>query len=516
MSDTSTVNGTILVVDDDAISCSLLTELLQSAGYHCATANSGRAALQAASTLTPDLILLDVMMREMNGFEVCQHLRATPHLATIPIMLITALDDRESRMRGFEVGADDFLSKPVNLAELRTRVHTITRLNRYQRLLTERARFDRLIELSPDGILIIDLAGTIHLANPAMLHMLGADEAAVIGQSVQTFLAPAYHTNGNEFLDQIRANPDQAPNLIRVDTTFQRLDRSLLPVEINTGQFVWEDQTMLQLIVRDISERQQATREHQRLLRELAERERRLQDLVEKLLASQEEERRRVAYELHDGLAQVASSAYQHLQAFAGHYRPRTPRRRAEIERALALAQQVVQEARQVIAGLRPTVLDDFGLASALRVVVEQMRADGWEVTYAETAPAGRLPPAVETALFRVAQEALTNVRKHAQTIHVAVALHCYAQAIRLEVRDWGCGFVPMDGADGAGASARGEQIGLLSMQERMALLGGTVQIESQPGVGTRIVAVAPLSTAVRPPATESASMVSAEEGADA
>src|SRR5205085_11632407 len=154
--------------------------------------------------------------------------------------------------------------------------------------------------------------------------------------------------------------------------------------------------------------------ERARLYRELAERERRLQDLVGRLLVAQEEERRRVAYEVHDDLAAVAASAHQHLQAFARHHRPRSPQAREAFDRALELAQRTVREARRAVANLRPPTLDDFGLAAALRLQVGELRAEGWQVAYHEALGPARLPPLVETALFRVAQEALTNVRKHA------------------------------------------------------------------------------------------------------
>src|SRR5205085_6223363 len=137
------------------------------------------------------------------------------------------------------------------------------------------------------------------------------------------------------------------------------------------------------------------------------------------LLVAQEEERRRVAYEVHDDLAAVAASAHQHLQAFARHHRPRSPEAREQFDRVLELAQRTVREARRVVANLRPTTLDDFGLAAALRLQVEELRDEGWQVSYQEALGPARLPSLVETALFRVAQEALTNVRKHAHTTQV-------------------------------------------------------------------------------------------------
>ncbi|MDP8924542.1 MAG: GAF domain-containing protein [Chloroflexota bacterium] len=232
--------------------------------------------------------------------------------------------------------------------------------------------------------------------------------------------------------------------------------------------------------------------ENARLYRELADRERRLHELVGRLLQSQEEERRRVAYDVHDGLAQVAAAAHQHLEALASHYRPRSPRARQELDLARELAQRTVREARQIIADLRPTALDDFGLAAALGLEVDALRAQGWQVTYDEALGPERLPPTVEAALFRVAQEALTNVRKHARTTRVHLALRRDGQIVSLEVRDWGRGFEPQAVLTNARPS---ERVGLAGMRERVAWLGGRCSVRSHPGAGTRIVAEVPLQS---------------------
>jgi signal transduction histidine kinase len=230
--------------------------------------------------------------------------------------------------------------------------------------------------------------------------------------------------------------------------------------------------------------------ENARLYRELAEREHRLRDLVGQVLAAQEEERRRVAYEVHDGLAQTAAAAHQLLQAFARRYPPGSDKARENLDRALELVQQTVGEARQVIADLRPTALDDFGLPTAIRQQVQRLAGDGRLIGYEETLGEERLPSAVETALYRVAQESLTNAQKHAPSARVQVTLQRLDGSVRLRVRDWGRGFRPDDVATGDGP---GERVGLSSMRERIALLGGTFEIHSEPGAGTEVVAEIPL-----------------------
>ncbi len=113
---------TLLIVDDDATLREMLRMLLAGAGYRIEMASHGEQALELAAELLPDLILLDVMMPGMDGFEVCRRLRSDPLLAEVPIVLVTALNDRASRLRGIEVGADDFIDKPFDRAELIARV----------------------------------------------------------------------------------------------------------------------------------------------------------------------------------------------------------------------------------------------------------------------------------------------------------------------------------------------------------------------------------------------------------
>ncbi len=130
----------VLIVDDDAMVRETLRTCLGREGYTLEFATNGLDALTQATATLPDLIILDVMMPQMDGFQVCRHLRADPLLAQVPIILLTGLDDHDSRIEGAQAGADDFISKPYDRTELRARVRTITRLNRYRRLLEERER----------------------------------------------------------------------------------------------------------------------------------------------------------------------------------------------------------------------------------------------------------------------------------------------------------------------------------------------------------------------------------------
>ena len=268
-------------------------------------------------------------------------------------------------------------------------------------------------------------------------------------------------------------------------------ERSLGLLEVYGPEALAEKDTVA--ILESLASQAASALENARLYGELAERERRLQELVGKILVAQEEERRRVAYEVHDGLAQVAAAAHQHLQAFAQFHPPASQEGREDLDRVSKLVRRTVGEARQIIADLRPTALDDLGLEAAIRLELEALRAEGWQISYEGNLDDERLPVPMETAFFRVAQEALTNAVKHARTRKVSLTLEHLRgsrEAIRLSVRDYGMGFSPDAPAK---ASGPGERVGLSGMRERVALLGGAFRVASQPGAGTLIVAEIPL-----------------------
>jgi CheY-like chemotaxis protein len=149
----------VLIVDDEPVGRETLEALLLAEGYQLAFAANGPEALAQAAALNPDVILLDVMMPGMDGFEVCRRLRASPAVAEVPVIF-------DARLRGIEAGADDFVIKPYDRAELRLRVRTIIRLNRYRRLHAERLRLAWAIEQADDGYVILEVGDRIASANP--------------------------------------------------------------------------------------------------------------------------------------------------------------------------------------------------------------------------------------------------------------------------------------------------------------------------------------------------------------
>ncbi|OFZ89078.1 MAG: hypothetical protein A2V78_03655 [Betaproteobacteria bacterium RBG_16_64_18] len=201
----------ILVVDDEERNRRLLAAMLEAEGYTALEAADGTQALELARQSPPDLVLLDIMMPGMDGYEVARALKADAATNAIPVVIVTALDDRESRLRGLEAGAEEFVTKPVDRNELRIRVRNLLRLKKFsdhleqlveertakleaeilerKRIEKEQARLTAILEATPDFVATGGLDGHALYVNPAGLRMIGCEP----GQDVSALSVGAGH-----------------------------------------------------------------------------------------------------------------------------------------------------------------------------------------------------------------------------------------------------------------------------------------------------------------------------------
>jgi signal transduction histidine kinase len=226
------------------------------------------------------------------------------------------------------------------------------------------------------------------------------------------------------------------------------------------------------------------------MMAELASREERLRALIAKMTHIQDEERRLIGLDLHDGLTQLIISANMHLNALNALVGSRLDSQATqELDIGRTLVKQSIDEARKVIAELRPTVIDDFGLKEGLRrYVADICESQHWTCETITEIDEEQIPSSVQAAVFRIVQEAISNARKHAQTERVRVMLQVEAGSLFLRVQDWGQGFDPDGFIDET------SHLGLASMQERAQMLGGSCQIDSKKGEGTTITVFIPLT----------------------
>ena len=262
-------------------------------------------------------------------------------------------------------------------------------------------------------------------------------------------------------------------------------------VEIIVASGTWPPTVHSSETMQQLANQAALTIENARLRQKLDQAELQLREYPGRLLIARERERKRIAYDIHDGLAQFATAAHQHLQAVAHAQRLRDPETRRQLFQVMKLLQQAILEARAIIADVPPPTLHELGLAAAIHHQVVALTNNGRECTFEDAIGAQRFSEAVELALFRTAQEALTNIRKHAGPTPVRVTLTSNQRNLCLVVQDWGCGF-----REGARADKGTRQhIGLMAMRDRITLLGGWISIDSIPGEGTCITATIPAGT---------------------
>jgi two-component system, NarL family, sensor histidine kinase DevS len=207
-------------------------------------------------------------------------------------------------------------------------------------------------------------------------------------------------------------------------------------------------------------------------------------DALQRVVGAQELERRRLARELHDETGQALTSILLGLRSI--EEAPTDEEMRSAVTEVRNLVRSTLQDVRQLAVELRPKALDDFGLVAALERLTESFAEQtGIAVEFVPALPEGRLSPEADTALYRIVQESLTNVVKHARASRVSIVLTRKDDSVSVVVEDDGVGFEPGRTRDGG--------LGLVGMRERVGLLGGRLTIESRPGAGTTFVAEVPL-----------------------
>ncbi len=221
----------------------------------------------------------------------------------------------------------------------------------------------------------------------------------------------------------------------------------------------------------------------------LAQSEAREQLLSQQVIQAHEQERRLLSYELHDALAQYIVAAQMHLQTFLSATDRNSEKADYELGAVSSRLDSGVREVRRLVSSLGLTVLEDLGLRAAIEQHLQALEESArWEWELQDDLPADRLEPQVETMVFRIVQEALTNAAKHSGTPRVRVHLAAQGGRLSAEVRDWGCGFAAEETSTGS------HGVGLPGMQARARMVGGVCAVTSRPGEGTTVRVEVPLA----------------------
>jgi two-component system NarL family sensor kinase len=215
-----------------------------------------------------------------------------------------------------------------------------------------------------------------------------------------------------------------------------------------------------------------------------------LHRLPQSIIEAQEAERRRVARELHDGVNQALASIKFRIQTAEQQILRSDPRWQETCGKTKDMLDSVLQQVRRLSRNLRPGELDDFGLVAAARSACQEFETrTGIVVKFTHSEFAERLPATLELSLYRIIQEALTNVEKHASATQILIDLEADETYVRLEISDNGCGF----DESGEKADGKGSGLGLLHMRERASLVGGIFSMRAKAGEGVRLSIHAPI-----------------------
>jgi signal transduction histidine kinase len=208
------------------------------------------------------------------------------------------------------------------------------------------------------------------------------------------------------------------------------------------------------------------------------------------ITGAQEDERKRIAREAHDETAQVLVALARRLDGLIASPELPSPLFKERLEGLRGLTTEALQSVRRFSQDLRPPVLDDLGFVAAVRGLTRNLEEAGVETELEVSGSPYRLSPEEELVLFRIAQEALNNVRRHADARQATVMISFHGDSVRMVIEDDGEGFDAPESLVDLAVSGR---LGLMGMHERARILGGTLQIDSQPGDGTKIILDAPV-----------------------
>jgi two-component system, NarL family, sensor histidine kinase NreB len=464
------LEGTILCADDTEAQRYAVARVLRRAGYRVLEASTGKEALEMTAS-GPDLVVLDVNLPDISGIEVCRQIKSCESTARVPVLQVSAtFVSTEARVAGLEGGADAYLVQPIAPDELTATVRALLRVRRTDELLWKsQLQYRAFFEANPLPCWVFDTSTlAILTVNAAAVQYYGYSKEEFTTLTLRDLFSPEEQASLPAFLSG--ASSQQSLRTWKHRTRIGKsadVEMSWAPLELN-------GRAVRLVIVQDITERLE--------LQAAEKKEEIRQLLMERILHVQEDERRRIARELHDEAGQLMTSLLVGLRSLTDARRLADAKKQAK--RLREIASGAIDELGRLSRGLHSSVLDNLGLQAAvgryaddfsqthsIRVNLEFGDAEFSEFSRDE-----------QSHLFRIVQEAFTNIARHSQAKSAWVKFDRTISELHLTIRDDGQGFATPSGKENLS-----RHLGIEGMRQRAAILGGTLEIASLPAGGVGI-----------------------------
>ena len=420
----------ILIVDDDASSLKLLTHLIESAGYNVEGSTSGENALVVVQQKAPDLILLDVLMPGMDGYQTCGHIKRNKDLEDIPVIFITAANDTNEMVKGFDAGAVDFISKPINKAEILARVSTHLELKHSRDQIADvnkgllleienrkqaEEKFEALSETAFEAVVFLKDSAIIE-ANKAARELFGLHEIKTNYPLITSFV----NHDGEQLLNKISKSSDYGT----WEIVFTRNDDYSFYGQVQHQPIQYKGEMINVLAIRDITRQ----KEHDR-------------EILNAILETQENERKRFSRDLHDGLGAILSA----LKIYTGllQKESRTAKEKQDLlEEMKSVINQAVESTRTIANNLMPSLLIDHGLIKALKSFGDALnKTDSISFEFNYPHDLKIADNNIETHLYRIILELINNTLKYADAGNINLDIYVKGKSLIVDYTDNGKGF---------------------------------------------------------------------------
>lgn len=461
--------ATILYADDTEAQRYAVSRVLRGAGFRVLEARTGNQALEMSGA-RPDLIVLDVNLPDISGIEVCKRLKAAESTARTPVLQVSAtLVSTAARVAGLEGGADAYLTQPIEPRELIATVRALLRVrSAEEQLWQSQLQYRSFFEANPLPCCVFDTSDLrILTVNAAAVSHYGYSREEFSVMTLRDLLTPPEQA---AFL-QALAETDARQQSLR---PWKHITKSgkIIDVEVVWAPLELNGRNVRLAIVQDITEK---------LALQVAQQQEEIRSLLlDRALQVQEDERRRIARELHDEAGQLMTSLLVGLRSLSDVRRLVDAKQQAKKLREIA--SEAINELSRLARGLHSSVLDDLGIEAAIRRFADEFsKTHGIRIDLTmDAAQFSGFSSDEQINLYRIVQEALTNVARHAQARRVNIAFRSSSSALEVTIQDDGRGFPTV-------AQSSSRHLGIEGMRQRAHSLGGALQITS-PAEGGALV----------------------------